>query len=391
MTLSTDYTDNLCNLWMDLCLMVTLTFLFIATLFLAYANGANDNFKGVATLFGSGTTNYKAAITWATISTFAGCLTSLFLAESLLRNFSGRGLVPDALAASPQFMLAVCLGAGLTVMLATLTGFPVSTTHGLVGALVGAGLTAAGTSVNFATLGTLFFLPLLASPLLAVGLGVAFYVFARGLRVKLGVKKEWCVCVGDVVHLVPIPQPTGLLRAAPVDLPAITIGPVEQCRQQYKAQLLGGDVQRGLDFVHFLSAGSVGFARGLNDTPKIVALLLVIKTVDIQFGMLLVAVAMAIGGLLNARKVAMTMSRKITSLNPGQGFTANVVTSVLVILASRFGLPVSTTHVSVGSLFGIGLITREANSRVISGILMSWLLTLPIAAIFSAAAYALVT
>ena len=139
------------------------------------------------------------------------------------------------------------------------------------------------------------------------------------------------------------------------------------------------------------SAGSVVFARGLNDTPKIVALLLVIKTFDVKFGMLLVAAAMAIGGLLNARRVAITMSKKITPLNPGQGFTANLVTSSLVILASRFGLPVSTTHVSVGSLFGIGLITREANRRVVSGILMSWVLTLPIAAILSAVIYAIVS
>jgi len=371
--------------------MIILAVLFLATLFLAYSNGANDNFKGVATLFGSGTTSYKSAITWAMISTFAGSMTSLFLAETLLKNFSGRGLVPNELAASPQFVLAVGLGAGLTVMLATLTGFPVSTTHGLVGALVGAGLTAAGTSVNFSTLGSLFFLPLLVSPLLAVGLGVMSYVAARGLRVKLRVQKEWCVCVDQVVHIVPIPQPAGLLALAPVTLPEITVGPVEQCRQQYKGKLFGGEVQRGLDFVHFVSAGSVGFARGLNDTPKIVALLLVIKSFDANFGMLLVAVAMAIGGLLSARKVAVTMSKKITPLNPGQGFTANLVTSMLVILASRFGLPVSTTHVSVGSLFGIGLITREANGRVVSGILMSWLLTLPIAAILSAGIYAVMS
>ena len=370
--------------------MITLTVLFMATLFLAYSNGANDNFKGVATLFGSGTTSYKSAVTWATISTFAGSITSLFLAETLLKNFSGRGLVPNELAASPQFVLAVGLGAGLTVMLATWTGFPISTTHGLVGALVGAGLTAVGTNVNFAMLGTLFFLPLLASPLLAVGLGVASYVVARGVRVKLGVQKEWCVCVDQVVHIVPIPQPAGLLALAPVTVPEITVGAVEQCRQQYKGKLFGGDVQRGLDFIHFLSAGSVGFARGLNDTPKIVALLLVINTFDVKFGMLLVAVAMAIGGLLNARRVAIMMSKRITPLNPGQGFTANLVTSALVILASRFGLPVSTTHVSVGSLFGIGLITREANRRVVSGILLSWVLTLPIAAILSAAVYAIV-
>ena len=371
--------------------MITLTVLFVATLFLAYSNGANDNFKGVATLFGSGTTNYKAAIAWATVTTFAGSITSLFLAETLLKNFSGRGLVPNELAASPQFVLAVGLAAGLTVMLATVTGFPISTTHGLVGALVGAGLTAVGMNVNFATLGTLFFLPLLASPLVAVGLGVVSYVVARGLRVKLGVQKEWCVCVGEVVHLVPIPQPAGLLTLAPVTVPNISTGPVEQCRQQYKGRFLGGSVQRGLDFIHFLSAGSVGFARGLNDTPKIVALLLVIKTFDIKFGMLLVAVAMAIGGLLNAKRVAITMSKRITPLNPGQGFTANLVTSALVILASRFGLPVSTTHVSVGSLFGIGLITREANVRVVTNILLSWVLTLPIAAVLSAMIYTIVT
>ena len=66
--------------------------------------------------------------------------------------------------------------------------------------------------------------------------------------------------------------------------------------------------------------------------------------------MFTVALGMAVGGLLNARKVAETMSNKITKLNHGQGFTANLVTSILVIFASKLGMPVSTTHVSVGSL-----------------------------------------
>ena len=77
--------------------MVILTLLFLATLFLAYSNGANDNFKGVATLFGSGTTNYKRAIAWATLTTLAGSVCSIFLADALVKNFSGKGLVPDAL------------------------------------------------------------------------------------------------------------------------------------------------------------------------------------------------------------------------------------------------------------------------------------------------------
>jgi len=92
-----------------------------------------------------------------------------------------------------------------------------------------------------------------------------------------------------------------------------------------------------------------------------------------------VALGMAVGGLLNAKKVAITMSKKITPMNHGQGFSANFVTALLVVFASRMGLPMSTTHVSVGSLFGIGLITRQANIRVITGILTSWVLTLPIA------------
>ena len=70
-----------------------------------------------------------------------------------------------------------------------------------------------------------------------------------------------------------------------------------------------------------------------------------------------------------------------------QGFSANATTGLLVILASACGWPVSTTHVSVGALYGIGLTTRQADSRVMSGILLSWLLTLPCTALLSAAAY----
>src|SRR4030095_1918133 len=132
--------------------MLILILLFLATLFLAYSNGANDNFKGVATLFGSGTTDYRRAIGWATATTLAGSASSIVLAEALVKNFSAKGLVPDALTVSPQFLVSVALAAGLTVMLATLTGFPVSTTHGLTGALVGAGLAAVGMQVNFGKL-----------------------------------------------------------------------------------------------------------------------------------------------------------------------------------------------------------------------------------------------
>jgi len=367
--------------------MVILSLLFLATCFLSYSNGANDNFKGVATLFGSKTTNYKRAIWWATTTTFAGSVGSIFLAQSLVAKFSGKGLVPNALVTSPEFLLAVALGAGLTVILATITGLPVSTTHGLTGALVGGGLIAVGSQVNFSALGKSFFLPLLLSPIIAVCLGVVAYVLARGVRIKSGVSKEWCVCIGEAEQCFPITEPAAFFSVAAIPIPSISIATRENCTQRYRGRVLGTSLQSIIDFAHFVSAGAVSFARGLNDTPKIVGLLLVIRAFGIKTGMFAVAIGMAVGGLLNARKVAITMSKKITPMNHGQGFTANFVTAVLVIFASRFGLPVSTTHVSVGSLFGIGLMTRQANLKVVSGILLSWLLTLPIAGILSALTY----
>ncbi len=142
-----------------------------------------------------------------------------------------------------------------------------------------------------------------------------------------------------------------------------------------------------LDGLHYLSGGAVGFARGLNDTPKIVALMVAARALPTEWGLALVAVVMAAGGVLNARRVAETMSKKITSMNPGQGFTANLVTSVLVVAATLFSLPVSTTHVSVGSLFGIGVVNRTARGKTILNILLAWVTTLPIAAALSALLY----
>jgi len=92
---------------------------------------------------------------------------------------------------------------------------------------------------------------------------------------------------------------------------------------------------------------------------------------------------MAIGGLLSASKVAETMSHRITSMNHGQGLTANLATGILVILASLYGLPVSTTHVCVGSLFGIGMTRHQVDFGVVRSILLSWLLTLPCGALAS--------
>jgi PiT family inorganic phosphate transporter len=216
-------------------------------------------------------------------------------------------------------------------------GFPISTTHSLIGALVGAGLVAIGLKVNFAVLGTSFVLPLFLSPIVAIPFGAGIYSLSGYINSK------WNLPVN----------------------------------------------QKMIDTCHFLSAGVVSFARGLNDTPKISSLILVIEYFSVQGGMITIAIAMALGGLLNSQKVAVTMSEKITSLNPPQGLSANIVTGILVIAASLFGLPVSTTHVSVGSIFGVGLTGKKANMGVFYQILLSWILTLPTAAIISGIIYRL--
>jgi len=368
-------------------MMAILIILFLAACFLAYSNGANDNFKGVATLFGSKTTNYKYAIWWATITTFAGSLASIFVAYGLVKTFSGKGLVPQSIATAPEFLTAVAIGAAITVMVATITGFPISTTHSLTGALVGAGFVAVGSQVNFAVLGSAFFLPLLLSPVIAMGLGSVLYCIFRCIRTRSGITKEWCLCVGEQGKVIPSCKPAPALSVKYGGAIGITIDTEKTCQEIYKGRFLGMNSQKLLDYLHFCSAGVVSFARGLNDTPKIVALLLLIKGLSIQWGVLAVAIGMAVGGLLNARKVAETMSNKITKLNHGQGFTANLVTGMLVICASKFGIPVSTTHVSVGSLFGIGLVTRHLNTRMVLRILLSWFITLPVASLFGGSAY----
>ncbi|MEQ2005353.1 MAG: inorganic phosphate transporter [Limisphaerales bacterium] len=363
------------------------TLIFLGVCFLAYANGANDNFKGVASLFGSRTCGYRTAITWATVATFAGSVAAVFLAQELLKAFSGKGLVPDALTASPQFVLAVAFGAGATVLLATVLGFPVSTTHGLTGALTGAGLVAVGSHVNFGMLGKTFVLPLVLSPLLSVGVGAALYLAFRYARLQLGVTKEMCVCAGIEEHIVPFPQPNGVFAVQSLPKLSVAVDQKTVCTQRYAGAVLGLNAGRLLDSLHFLSAGAVSFARGLNDTPKVAALLMVAGALDIRWGLVAVAVAMAIGGVLNGRNVAETMSHRITGMNPGQGFAANLSTAVLVTTASLHGLPVSTTHVSVGSLLGMSVVTGQTRWKPVLGVLASWVVTLPCAALLSGAAY----
>ena len=368
--------------------------LLLATLFVAYANGANDNFKGVATLYGSSSATFRQALWIGTFATLAGSVTSVFLAEELVKAFSGKGLVPDAVAASPEFLTAVAIGAATTVMLATVLGFPISTTHALTGALVGAGVVAAGASLDLSRLGSAFILPLLISPLLSLLLAMPLYRLAAAGVHRFGIERRHCICVGPRSF---VPVGAVAFASATSDISSaaqasatglsVTVGTTQQCVTKYDGRLLGVSAQGLVDGLHHASAVAVSFARGLNDTPKIVALLLVVKALELHIGMIAIALAMALGGLLNARKVAHTMSKRISRMNDGQALTANLVTACMVIVASRLGMPVSTTHVSVGAISGVGLIKGTADGRVIGAILLSWVLTLPVAAAMAALGY----
>jgi hypothetical protein len=215
---------------------------------------------------------------------------------------------------------------------------------------------AVGSQVQIGVLGKSIVLPLLLSPLIAVTLGASFYLAIRWSRLRLGITKEWCICVGNDQQVVPVPQPTSVLAfQATAPMISACVGEITSCSQR--------------------CAGIVSFARGLNDTPKMAALLLVLPMMGAYSSLVTVAMAIAVGGLLSARRVAETMSHKITGMNHGQGFSANLATGVLVTTASLFALPVSTTHVSVGSLFGIGLTNRQADLSVIRKILLSWIVT----------------
>ncbi len=373
--------------------------LLFSTLFLAYFNGANDNFKGVATLYGSGAVEYKTAITIATIATFAGSVCAIFLAQGLVASFSGKGLVPQEVAGTTDFLAATGFGAGCTVLLATRLGFPISTTHSLVGGLLGAGLMAVGWEVDLYQLGNAFLIPILVSPFIAFTLGAFIYWSSTSARNYLGITKESCVCLGEQKQLVPV-RALSNIESTNVHIdtefnsalnPRFTVADIGDCVDIYTDKVWGLHLQKLLDIAHTASAAAVSFARGLNDTPKIAGLLVAARAVDIHLGMLVIAVGMALGGLLSARRVAETMSNKITELNHGQGLSANMVTSFLVIIASNFGVPVSTTHVSVGSIFGTGMVSGKRDVKVVGSIIVSWLVTLPVAMVFSASMYFIIS
>lgn len=332
-------------------------FLWILVLLLAFANGANDNFKGVATIYGSGISTRGAALAWGTVTTLSGSMFSLPVSEGLVRAFSGEDWVEPEVLSVPAFALVVAASAGSTVLLATFLGMPISTTHALVGALAGVAIMASSDPSWLPVLGMVFFLPMLTSPLVSWALSLGANRLVRAWEPA-------CVCVARAER--------GL-----GSLPVLVSGSDSECCAHGAVPVLRS--AWWVDGAHISGAGAVGFARGLSDTPKLVGILLIGGSVPADWSSTLaIGLAMAAGGILASRGVAKTIGLRLTPMSSGQGATTNLLTSLVVVAAGGLGLAVSTTHVSCGSIFGLGSARGELSRKWAAAVAASWLFTLPV-------------
>jgi PiT family inorganic phosphate transporter len=361
--------------------------LLILLALLAFANGANDNSKGVATLVGYGAATPARALRWATLTTALGAIFSFWFAGGLVKSF-GTGLFAQSTALTPAFFVAVLVGACGWVLFASRAGLPVSTTHAITGALTGAGLVAFGAAkFQWAFLGAKFALPLAVSPLLSLAL---VYLLAGPLSLLTAWYAGRCACViaGPVV------QPAGAGAAALAEARlAMVVDETENCARQSTVVVVTGSA--AMNGFHWLTSGLIGFARGWNDAPKIAALGVLVlpgaRGMAVSFG--IVAAAMAVGGLVGGRRVLETLSQKVTALPLPEALAASATTAALVGLASWNGLPVSTTHVSTGAILGAGVRNdpRAVRWGKVGEIVLSWVVTLPVAALLAAAVKALLS
>ncbi len=356
--------------------------LLILAALLAYANGSNDNCKGVATLVGFGAATPNQALIYAAFSTAIGSGVAFWYSSGILKNFS-TGLFAVGTPLSHSFFAAVLIGAFLWVIFATLTGLPVSTTHAILGSLIGAGLVAFGRSaVQWHTLGKTFLMPLAAGPVLSL---LLVYTLAWPVVWLVRRYANRCVCVIEAVGAGSV-APTSLAVASTATLsafPTLMTGTETECAAQ--PSFASVSTSSAANTVHWFSGGMVGFARGWNDAPKIAALCLIALPKNTGAAFAIVAIAMAIGGLVSGRRVLETLAKKLTPMPLPESLTASLTTACLVSLASWKGLPVSTTHVSTGAIIGAGLKNNPAGVKwkKVGEIALSWVVTLPAAALLA--------
>jgi PiT family inorganic phosphate transporter len=390
--------------------------------YMAWGIGANDVANAMGMPVGSGAITVKQAIIIAAIFEFAGA----FIAGGQVTKTIRKGIIDtDALAGSPELMvygmLAALLAAAIWLMIATTRGWPVSTTHTIVGAIVGFGAAGIGVEVvNWGKIGSIV-ASWLVSPLIGGAISLTLMISIRKLILDrdnpFESAKRWgpvyVFLVGWIVGLVTLFKglkhlnlelsgPQSLVTATIIGLILAFVGKVLINRVEV-------DPEADKDF-HFASvekvfvplmiftSAAMAFAHGSNDVANAIGpLAAVVSTV--QSGGEVVAKAslplwililggggIVIGLATMGYRVMETIGTKITELTPTRGYCATLAAATTVVLASKTGLPVSTTQIAVGAVMGVGLArgVGAIDLRVIGGIVLSWFITLPAGGILAA-------
>ena len=393
-------------------------------LFMAWGVGANDVANAMGTSVGSGAITVKQAIIIAIIFEFSGAV----LAGGEVTATVRKGILDASVFVdSPHLlvygMLAALLSAGFWLLIAS-SGWPVSTTHSIVGAIVGFGAVGVGVeAVAWGKVGTIV-ASWVVSPLLAGTLAVfifkslqkriistemplenakrylPFYVFIVGFVIALVTLLKGLKHVESLKHLGK-DLPTSMMIAVVVGIIAsiiaaaivrrIKTNPEDDADFQYAnmEKIFGG--------LMVVTACSMAFAHGSNDVANAIGPLAAVYSIvesggDIVSKSVLPSWILLVGGggivfglATFGFKVMRTIGKGITELTPSRGFAAELAAATTVVLASYTGLPVSTTQVLVGAVLGVGLARGLAslNLSVINRIFLSWIVTLPAGAIMA--------
>ena len=409
---------------MDIIAQYGTVFLILAAvfgLFMAWGIGANDVANAMATSVGSKALTIKQAVLIAAVFEFAGAI----LAGGQVTKTIRKGIVDaDLLSATPELllygMLASLLAAGIWLLIASKNGWPVSTTHSIVGAIVGFAMVGIGMdAVHWDKVGFIV-ASWVVSPMLA---GFIAFILFRSVQALIldtedpfdNAKKYvpyYIFLVGFIIALVTLVKG---LKHVGLDLTAIeqyaysfviglavmVVGKIFVNRIQHDPKkdkkFHFTNVERVFSVLMVITACAMAFAHGSNDVANAIGPVAAVVSI-VQSGgevasksMLplwvlgLGGVGIVIGLMMYGKKVIATVGHQITELTPSRGFAATLAAATTVVFASGTGLPISTTHTLVGAVLGVGLARGMAalNLTVIRNIFMSWVVTLPAGAILS--------
>lgn len=390
-------------------------------LFMAWGVGANDVANAMGTSVGSGVLTVRQAVIVAAIFEFAGA----YLAGGAVTETIRKGIVDTGLLTNtPELlifgMLAALLAAAIWLLIASHFGWPVSTTHSIVGAIVGFAAVGIGIeAVKWGKVGSIV-MSWVVSPLLA-GL-IAYALFRSVQRLVLDTEKPfenakryvpmYMFFAGFIMTLVTLLKGlkhVGLhlstahsyLIAVAVGLVVAVIGAVIIRRMQIDPEadrnFHYANVERVFGVLMVVTACSMAFAHGSNDVANAIGPVAAVVSVidhdgvigqksELSSWILLLGAGGIVFGLLTyGHRVMATIGKKITELTPSRGFACELSAATTVVLASGTGLPISTTHTLVGAVLGVGFARGIAalNLRMIRTIFMSWIVTLPAGAFFA--------